>query len=283
MAETKESCDISVVRETWEVADVKVVEKGPLCARLWVRLRGSQSWLDLTCTLTAGQRHMDVAARLLWNERGARLKLVMPGGDQACYQVPGATIERTPCGEVPGGRWVRVGTAAAGFGFVSDALYGFDCKAGEFRASVVRSAHYSQSHPEPATDPAWLPATDVGEHKFTFRLTPYDADLDRAAAELERPPTVITTPSSPGTRPRQDSLAAISPSSVKVLALKRAEADDSLILQVQNIRDKPAVTRFTWQGQNLSLGELAPWRLAAWRLVRLGGIWSATATDLSEV
>ena len=71
---------------------------------------------------------VDVAARVLWDERAARLKLVMPGADRAEFEVPGGTVERGPCGEVPGGRWVRADGRRGRFGFASDALYCFDLK-----------------------------------------------------------------------------------------------------------------------------------------------------------
>ena len=64
---------------------------------------------------------VDVAARVLWDERAARLKLVMPGADRAEFEVPGGTVERGPCGEVPGGRWVRADGRRGRFGFASDA------------------------------------------------------------------------------------------------------------------------------------------------------------------
>jgi alpha-mannosidase len=85
---------------------------------------------------------VDVAVRLFWNERSARLKLVMPvGATGAEYEVPGGTVRRGELGEVPGGRWVR--TRGAKLGFASDALYCFDLTQGALRATLVRASRYA--------------------------------------------------------------------------------------------------------------------------------------------
>ena len=195
----------------WKVAHVEVTENGPLRSALFVRLASERSWLELTLRLAAGRDVIDCKARLLWNERGARLKLSIPcGAKQADYAVPGTIVRRQAAvGEVPGGQWARTLDAAGKplVGFASDALYGFDMKDGALRPSVVRATGYSCGLGKDAPTEQWRHQSDTGLLSFRFLLAPGDADMPRLADELEQPPYVILSPnSSPGPLGRSHSL-----------------------------------------------------------------------------
>jgi len=96
-----------------------------------------------------------VAARLFWNERSARLKLVMPVGATA-------------------------------------ALYCFDLTQGALRATLVRASRYANDVKTAPDAEYRLPSTDVGEHRFRFVLTPGGQELPRYATELEMQPVAVT-------------------------------------------------------------------------------------------
>jgi alpha-mannosidase len=227
---------------------------------------------------------VDVAARLLWNERAARVKLVMPcAARSAEYEVPGAVVRRGRAGEVPGGRWARVG-GARGFGFASDALYGFNLRRGAFQATLARATRYAGDLPAgPAARP-WEAAADQGELRFRFLLAFAAADLPRLAAELERPPAVRLVPDHGGRLPRAGSLAALRPAALELLALKPAADGRGWILRVQN-RTGRAVPRaeWTWLGRRLALGQVAAGRIVTWRLTRRGGRWAAAHCSANEL
>src|SRR5262249_16849932 len=93
---------------TLAVSDVRVLETGPWRASLFVRLSGPRSRIDLTFRLYAEQDFVEVHARVFFDENVGRMKLLFPAGDRAEFEVPGASIEREPNGEMPGGRWVRI-------------------------------------------------------------------------------------------------------------------------------------------------------------------------------
>ncbi|MBR3086456.1 MAG: hypothetical protein IKH04_08660 [Kiritimatiellae bacterium] len=204
--------DESTPPVTWKVEHAEVTESGPLRSALFVRLVGERSWLELTLRLAAGRDAIDCEARLLWNERGARLKLSVPCGAAAGdYAVPGAVVRRmADVGEVPGGAWVRAidRRGVPSPGFASDALYGFDIAGGALRPSVVRATGFScglstEAHTEP-----WRHQSDTGLLSFRFLLAPGDADMPRLATELEQPPAVVLAPNSePGPLGRIASLA----------------------------------------------------------------------------
>ena len=204
--------DESTPPTAWKVSHVEVTESGPLRSALFVRLANERSTLELTFRLAAGRDAIDCDARLLWNERGARLKLSIPcGATQADYAVPGAVVRRpASIGEVPGGQWARALDAAGKpvAGFASDALYGFDMKGGALRPSVVRATGYSCGLGKEAPTEQWRHQSDTGLLSFRFLLAPGDADMQRLADELEQPPAVILSPnSSPGPLGRSRSLS----------------------------------------------------------------------------
>lgn len=203
--------DEGVPPVAWAVERAEVVESGPLRSALWVRLAGERSWLELTLRLAAGRDAIDIDARLLWNEREALLKLALPCDAVAAdCAVPGAVVRRgTEVGEFPAAPWIRALDRAGRpvLGFASDALHGCDIVGGALRPSVVRATGYAFQVQNGRGQPAWRPATDLGEHRFRFLLAPGDANLPRLADELEMPPVVQLAPDSlPGPLGRRGTL-----------------------------------------------------------------------------
>ena len=279
----KDGTDVSTERERWRVTHSAVLERGPWRAALWVRLAGRRSRIDLTLHLHAGRETIEVAARTLWNERAARLKLLFPGGNGAEFEVPGAIVRRGPgMGEVPGGRWARVDGPRQAFGFASDALYNFNCCRGEFQATVARASRYADTNTLPAGAEPWRPATDNGELTFRFLLTSDLAALPRLAAELESPPALLPVWPSTGPWPREGSLLRMEPSSVRLLAFKPAEDGHGWIVRGQEDAGRIARVRLTLCGAAIELGELGARRIGSWRLRRNGAGWRAERCDATE-
>jgi alpha-mannosidase len=282
MAEEPASLDLSTVRHEWIVSQVETLEAGPLRAALWVRLEAGASRVDFTFTVLEGVDRVQVGARVFWNERSARLKLVMPAGDQATFEAPGGSVHRGPVGEAPGGRWATVRGEAGEMGFVTDALTAYDCKDGAFRATIVRASRYATDVPMgPDSDP-WRPAVDCGELRFWFVLTATGAGLPRLARELAQPPQALLVPPSPGDLPRAGSLASLGPSSVQMLALKPAEDDDGWILRLQETAGVTTTPRIELAGATVALSELRAYGIGTWRLRRAGTGWDAEPTNASE-
>ncbi|OGV76782.1 MAG: hypothetical protein A3K19_17540 [Lentisphaerae bacterium RIFOXYB12_FULL_65_16] len=283
MAEEPESLDLSEGRDEWRVVRSNVLETGPERATLVVRMKGGASEMDLRISLYRQRAAVDVAARVLWNERSARLKLLMPSvGDRAEFEVLGGVVERQPCGEVPGGRWVRVHGDTDTFGFASDSLYCFDLKEGGFCATVLRASRYANDVKTGPRDDPWRPVVDRGEFRFRFVMSPGDASLPRLARELEQSVMAVPVPAKPGALPRRLSLAALAPDHVQVNALKPAEDGRGWILRLQEMAGREADVKFVWQGATLELGQLAPWLIASWRLTRVAGAWQATRCNTLE-
>lgn len=282
MSEQPESLDLSKVMETWKVTEAECLEAGPERASLWVRLAGEKSHIDLTFQLYRNRDAVDVSARVFWNDRYRRLKLVMPAGDEAEFEVPGGTVKRGPLGEVPGGRWVRVKGSKGSFGFASDAIYGFDCKNGELRASVVRSTGHTKQKWRDVQDLAWRPQADMGEHRFRFILTAGNRNLPQLAKQLEEPPVVQTVLPSPGDLPRSGSVMELKPANLQLLALKPAEDGNGVVLRVQETGGRAAIPVLTWLGQQVRLDKVGSRRIATWRMTPGKKGWRAVRTNILE-
>jgi alpha-mannosidase len=270
------------IEEKWKITEVAISETGPERASVWVRFAGARSRLDLTFSLVRGRLVVDVHARVFWNERGSRLKLLFPvDASRSEFEVPGGTIRRGILGDVPGGRWVRI-LGRDGFGFASDALYGFKCEQGAFHANIVRASHYANGAAKGYTDKIWTPAVDAGELNFRFLLTREMAALPRLAQELEQPPINQPVAPHPGKLPRTASLFSLEPAHVQLLALKPAEVGRGWIVRVQESAGKPATLKARWLKRSVNLGKIAPRAIQSFRLVQRDGTWVASPVSTDE-
>jgi alpha-mannosidase len=272
----------SDLQEKWKIQKLEILEKGPERASVWVRFAGKQSWLELTFSLVRNRPVVDVQARVLWNERSSRLKLVFPVGPASEFEVPGGVARRGVCGDVPGGRWVRLKRNGGSFGFASNALYGFKCEKKEFHATIVRASRYA-NHWEPGMrDDPWLPAVDAGELNFRFLFTAESESLAKLALELEQ--SLVNQPVAPhpGKLPRFGSLFSLNPANVQLLALKPAENGKGWIVRVQEITGKPTALTGSWLNHQLDFGMIKSWSINSFRIEREGHGWTATPTSTVE-
>ncbi len=281
--EESEAIDLSRVRHRWKITDVQILEKGPMRAALWVKMEGGKSRIEQIVSLFGNRDAVDVSARVIWNERSARLKMVMPAGDRAEFEVPGGVVRRGPLGEVPGGRWVRVSRDGRRLIFASDALYAFDCRDKTLRATICRASRYADNSVKQAGEEKWRPAVDAGELLFKCAISCGNIDPARLAGELEQPPTALLTAPHPGRLRRTGSFAALAPSALRLLALKPAENGRGLILRAQNSGGKtiPGAS-FRWMGKSYPLGKIPPWQISTWRLINIGQKWRLDRSSVLE-
>lgn len=155
-----------------------------------------------------------------------------------------------------GGRRVRTFGRKQTFGFASDALYCFDCRDGALRATVVRASGYAL-HVTGAV-PSWRPPVDCGELKFRFLINSGNDELPLLAQTLEQPPIAVLVPAKAGTLPRTGSLAALSPVSLQVLALKKAEDGKGLVLRGQETAGRSTAVQLRWLGRRSRWAQSAP-------------------------
>ncbi len=117
-------------------------------------------------------------------------------------------------------------TGADTFGFASAQLSSFACEDGALVATIARASRYADSLVIGQDEQPWLPAVDRGELRFDLLFTHGNPDLPILARELVSPPVVEMVAAKParwGLLPRSGSLIGLAPTSLAMLALKRAE------------------------------------------------------------
>jgi alpha-mannosidase len=210
-----------------------------------------------------------------WREREQILKLEIPtalGSARPFAKVPGAAIERSPNGEEePYQDWVavqgKVGAEDYTVGLINNQTYSYDCLGGLLRTILIRSAPFARHDPHqvPHNDNnAWQ---DQGRQERRFWLVrgkgPAAAlELDRLAEEMQTPAEYVMESAHEGTEPRERSFFRLSPGTVHVTALKRAEQGDGQIIRVQERAGR--ATEFTLESSVLGLshkGQLQPWEI----------------------
>lgn len=261
-------------------ATFKVIESGPLRARVRMRSVYGASTLTTDWILYAGSRNLEARVSLDWHEHLKMLKFSFPvdvSSPQATYEIPYAAMERANQGEEdPGQRWIDVsgkrGGQSYGLAVVNDAKYGYSVGGNDMRVSVVRGAVYAQHEPrtlDPNSDYKWM---DQGVQTFRMVLMPHgggwqDAGVVRAAEELVAPVPIVYQGIHPGNRAMSGSFLSVDSPNVIVSAVKQSEDGDDVI-----VRSYEATGRQTRAKLNLEFaktqwaGEFHPYEIKTLRV-----------------
>ena len=245
-------------RVTWAVLD-----QGPLVGRIRTETRFGNSSLRQDFVLHAGSDRLEVSARVDWHETHKLLKLVFPvavTAPKATWEVPFGALERPVNGEEePGQLWVDLsGTAAdgkpLGLALLSPDLCSHSVHpaggephgAPELRLTVVRSPIFADHW---GTRDGQSEYMDQGRTGFRYALLPHAgdwraADLSRRALEFAIPPTQVIETYHPGTLPRAYSGLSVTPASVVIDAVKRAEDGTGTIVRCHESTGRPTKAHF---------------------------------------
>lgn len=213
-----------------------VVENGPVTRVTRQRARWQNSEIILDIAELAGLDFVELRFVIDWYEHEQMLKLEIPTAlrnPQVFAKVPGAAIKRKTNGEEePYQDWVALEGEIAGstytLGLANNSTYSYDCLDGLLRTVLIRSAPFARHNPAqvPHNDNnAWQ---DQGRQERRFWLLAgkglyTSLNLDRRADELQTPAEYAMGSRHAGTEPWERSFLEITPDSVAVLAIKRAE------------------------------------------------------------
>ncbi|HWS54375.1 MAG TPA: glycoside hydrolase family 38 C-terminal domain-containing protein, partial [Pyrinomonadaceae bacterium] len=254
------------------------IEDGPVTRVTRQRARWQNSEIVLDIAQFKGLDIVELRFVIDWREREQILKLEVPtalAAPRSFAKVPGAVAEREPSGnEEPYQDWVAVQGKLGGedytVGLVNNSTYSYDCRQGLLRTILVRAAPFARHDPHqvPHNDNnAWQ---DQGRQERRFWLAggrgPLAAlELDRRADEMQTPAEYVMDSAHEGTEPWERSFLRLSPATVSLLALKRAERGEGVVVRVQERAGRP--TEFTLESQPLGLSHRA--RLAPWEIKTL--------------
>lgn len=170
--------DASYAREGEEVLahKVRLLEKGPVRARLEVVRRLGASTVTQIYQLWAGSPVLEVENKIDWQERRTLLRAVFPlaiRSHEAWFETAyGAVARPTHANtswdearfEVPALRWADLSEADYGVSLLNDGRYGHSARGSQLGLTLVRG-------------PIWPdPLADLGLHQFTYALYPHRND-----------------------------------------------------------------------------------------------------------
>jgi alpha-mannosidase len=241
-----------------------VIEQGPVRTVTRAVLSYRKSRLVMDVVTYPSWPVLEFRFRVTWNEERRRLKLSVPtalSSPTLLAEIPGGAIRRPEDGEEHvHGRWLVVEGRSAGktaaLGIASSGQNGLDFKDGEIRLSVLRSSAYCHERgfeldtvlgapaPKPGTAiPGTCPMSwkfaDIGVHEFRLLVTAgaaasVTAMMPGLADYLAAPPAAYAHLPYDAKRTGQaETLLALKPSSIRLLACKRSWDGSALIVRLQ--------------------------------------------------
>ena len=130
-----------------------------------------------------------------------------------------------------GHKWVDVSENGYGVSLLNDCKYGYNTEGSTLKLTMLKCATYPNPH------------ADEGKHIFTYSLLPHVGDFREAgviqeAYSLNQPLEALPVSSGDGTLPSAYSLVSCDCPNVMIETVKKAEADDSMIVRLYEAFDR---------------------------------------------
>ena len=194
------------------------------------------SFFTQDITLYDGIDRIDFTTDVDWWEDKTMLKVAFPLTVQdtvATYEIPFGTIRRSTQMrdswekakvEVPAENWADVSASGYGISLLNSSKYGYDIKGNTMRLSLLRS-------------PKWPdPTADRGKHSIDYALYPHagtwkEGQTVRRGYEFNNPLVAVISESHKGPLPPSQAFVNLTPSSLVLSSIKKAEDSDAWIIQ----------------------------------------------------
>ena len=236
-------------------ANIRIKDKGPARVSIEVSRAGEGSKFVQTISLAAGDagNHVEFADAIDWRTLDANLKETFAftaSNTDATYNWDVGTIQRPNAYdrsfEVASHRWIDLTDKSGSYG----ATILTDCKNGSdkpndntIRLTLMRSPGIPPStngRPQGYTDQENM---DWGHHEVVFGLAGHagdwrDAQTDWQGYRLNDPLIAFETAKHAGPLGKTFSLVHLNDPRIRVLALKKAEADDEVIVRMVELDGK---------------------------------------------
>jgi alpha-mannosidase len=232
-------------------AKIRVVETGPARIAVEVAREAEGSKFVQMIRLSAGDAGNRVEFRNIidWMTKEAHLKAVFPltvASPVATYNWDIGTVERSTDNpkqfEFPSHQWFdltdRMSTSC-GVTVLSDCKYGSDKPDDNtLRLTLIRTPGTRGGYTDQGTQ-------DWGRHDFVYGIAGHAGDFrfaqtDWEAFRLNQPLVAFQSPSHEGALGRIFSLMKVSHGRVRVLALKKAEESDEIVVRLVEMDGRPA-------------------------------------------
>jgi alpha-mannosidase len=228
---------------------IRVVENGPVRVAVEVSRETAGSRFVQTIRLAAGDagKRIEFVNVVDWNTKESNLKATFPltaSNQMATYNWDIGTIQRPSAGpkkfEVPSHQWIDLTDATGEFG----ATILTDCKNGSdkpddhtIRLTLIRTPGTRGGYADQATQ-------DIGHHEFVYGISGHVGDWRQAQSDwqgqrLNASLIAFETSKHAGQLGRVFSLLKVSNPRIRVLALKKAEQGDEIILRLVELEGRP--------------------------------------------
>jgi alpha-mannosidase len=231
-------------------ARVRVAEAGPVRVALEIAREGEGSRFVQTVRLAAGGAgdRVEFAATIDWQSRECNLKAVFPltiANPLATYNWEAGTLQRgndePKKYEVPSHQWFDLTDAKGDYGVtvLSDCKYGSDKPDDRtLRLTLLRTPGTGSAYQDQGTQ-------DWGRHEILWGLAGHAGDwrgagTDWQALRLNQPLIAFQTVPHGGALGRAFGLLEVGSSRVRVMALKKAEDGDEVVLRLVELDGRPA-------------------------------------------
>jgi alpha-mannosidase len=230
-------------------ARMRVVENGPVRVAIEVSRETAGSKFVQTIRLSGGDagKRVEFVNVIDWNTKESNLKATFPltaSNEMATYNWDIGTIQRPTAEpkkfEVPSHQWIDLTDMTGEFG----ATILTDCKNGSdkpndhtIRLTLIRTPGTRGGYADQGTQ-------DIGHHEFVYGIAGHGGDwrqsqTDWQAQRLNDPLIAFQASAHPGELGREFSLLKISNPRIRVLALKKAEQSDEIIVRMVELDGKP--------------------------------------------
>lgn len=232
-------------------AHVRVVERGPARVAVEIARDAEGSHFVQTISLAAGDggNRIEIANAIDWRTAEAALKATVVSAaknPQATYNWEVGTIERGNNNEkqfeVASHEWIDLTDVSGAFGLtlLTGGKYGSDKPDdATLRVTLLYTPGLGSGNGRAYEDQI---SQDWGHHEFTYGLAAHGerrSGTDWQALRLSQPLRAFDVPKHAGAAGKSLSLLNVSNRRVRVLAMKKAEESDEIIVRVVNLDDKP--------------------------------------------
>lgn len=253
----------------------ETVENGPVTRITRQTLKWHNSDITLDIAEYAVMEVIELRFVIDWREHEQILMLEVPAAmthPKVFTKVAGAVAQRDATGnEEPYQDWIALEGSINGHDYtlalVNNETYSYDCLDAKLRTILIRSAPYARHNPNTVKKGNWYAWQDQGRQERTFWLLrgqgPYTSlSLDRRATELQAPAEHVLDSRHKGTRPWEEAFLEVSPSSIEVLALKRSEQGNSVIMRIQERAGEETKAHIRLPSLNVSEEvDISPWEI----------------------
>ena len=209
-----------------------------------------ESEISQNIWLYSDSNRIDFDTDIDWHEQHQILKVAFPVDvhtNTAVYETQFGHVERTTHAntswdkakfEVCAHKWITVAENGYGVGLLNDCKYGFNTEGSTMKLTVLKCSTYPNE------------VADQGAHKFTYSIVAYEGDFREAglineAYALNQPFTVANVKANDGDLAEEFSLVNCDKANVIIETVKKAEADDGMIVRMYDAFDRRTNAKIT--------------------------------------